>query len=74
MLSVYLSSAVCLQFDVGGRTGGFICFWCVFRLMIGPLDPVASKLGQQDEWKRASATQNLPAMDNDIVRRILISN
>lgn len=53
MLPVDFGSAVRLQFDVGG---GLLSFWWVFRLMIGPFDPIASKLGQQDEWKRASAT------------------
>lgn len=65
MLPIDFGSAVCLQFDVGGRTGGLISLWWVFGLMIGPLDPVASKLGQQDEWKWADATQNLTVIDNN---------
>lgn len=69
MLPVDLGGAVCLQFDVGGRAGGLICLWWVFGLMVCPLDPVASKLGQQDEWKRAPATQNLSVMDNNNVEK-----
>lgn len=59
MLSVDLGSAIRLQFDVGGRTGRLIGLWWVFRFMIGSLDPVATKLGQQNERKRTAATQNL---------------
>lgn len=59
VLPVDLGSAVCFQLNVGRRTGQLIGFWWVFRLMIGSLNPVASKLGQQDERKRAAATQNL---------------
>lgn len=69
MLPVDFGHAVCLQFDVGGRTGRLISFWCVFRLMIGPFNPVASKLGQQNEWKRASATENLKAIHNNNVEK-----
>ncbi len=69
LLPVDLGCAVCLQFDVGGRTGGLLSLGWVFRLMIGPLDPVASKLGQQDEWKRTSATKNLTAMDNNNIEK-----
>lgn len=33
--------------------------------MIGPLNPVASKLGQEYEWKRTAATQNLEVTGNN---------
>ena len=70
LLPVDLGGALCFQFDVGGRTGGLISLRWVFKLMIGPLDPVASKLGQQDEWERANATKNLTAMDNNYVKKV----
>ena len=59
MFPVDLGGAVGLQFDVGGGTGRLVRLRCVFRLMIGSLDPVASELRQQDEGERAGATQNL---------------
>lgn len=61
VLAVDFGCAVCLQFDVGGGTGRLVGLWGVFRLVIGPLDPVASKLGQQNEWEGAAATENLKA-------------
>lgn len=59
MLPVYFSCAVCLQFEMGGRTRRRISFWWLCRLMIGPLDPVAPKLGQKDEWKWTNTTEHL---------------
>lgn len=59
MLPVYFSCAVCLQFEMGGRTRWLVSFWQLCRLMIGPLNPVATELGQKDEWKRTNATQHL---------------
>lgn len=59
LLPVDLGAAVCLQLDEGGRTGRLVGLWCLFELMIVPFDPVTSKLGQQDEWERACATENL---------------
>lgn len=59
MLPVDLGKAVCLKLDVRCRTEGLFILWRVFRLMIGPLDPVTSKLGQQDEWEGTAATQHL---------------
>lgn len=35
--------------------------------MVGPFDPVASKLGQQNERKGASAAENLRAKDRNRV-------
>lgn len=67
ILPVDFGCAVCLQFDVGGRTGRLISFWGVFRLVIGPLNPVASKLGQKNKWKRACAPKNLEDMHNNKV-------
>lgn len=67
VLPVDFGCAVCLQFDVGGRAEGLLSLWWVFRLMIGPLDPVASELGQQDEGKGTGATQNLGAVDSEDV-------
>lgn len=59
MLSVYFGCAVCLQFEMGGGTRRRFCFWWLFRLMISPLDPVATKLGQKDEWKWPNSTKHL---------------
>lgn len=59
MLPVYFSCAVCLQLEMGGGTWRLITFWQLCRLMIGPLDPVATKLGQKDEWKRTNTAKHL---------------
>lgn len=59
MLPVYLGGAVCLQFDLTGRTGRLIRLRGLLRLVVGPFDPVASKLGEQDERERAPAAEDL---------------
>lgn len=59
MLPVYFSRAVCLQFEMGGGTRRLISFWPLCRLMIGPLDPVTTELGQKDEWKWTNTTEHL---------------
>lgn len=65
ILPVDLCSAVRLQFYIGCRTERLFSLRWVFGLMIRPLDPVPSKLGQQDEWERATAPQNLTEMDDN---------
>lgn len=36
--------------------------------MIGPLDPVATKLGQKDEWKRTNTTKHLIGMNKRVIK------
>ena len=71
LLPVDLGRAVGLQLDVGPTGPGASPGACgggrqgrlrvpgVLGLVIGPLDPVAPKLGQQDEGEGAPTTQNL---------------
>ena len=71
LFPVGLSQAVGLQLDVGhpsprsgtspcgGGRQGQLCARGDPGLVIGPLDPVAPKLGQQDEGEGAGTTQNL---------------
>lgn len=67
ILAIDFGCAVCLQFDVRSGTGRLLSVWGFFWLMVGPLDPVASKLGQQNERKGASAAENLRAMNRNRV-------
>ena len=59
LFPVDLGGTIGLQFDLGCGTGWLGSFWGVFSLVIGPLNPVASKLWQQDEGKGTGTTQNL---------------
>lgn len=67
ILAIDFGCAVCLQFDVRSETGRLLGVRGFFWLMVGPLDPVASKLGQQNERKGASAAENLRATDHSDV-------
>lgn len=74
ILAIDFGRAVCLQFDVRSGTGRLLSVWGFFWLMVGPLDPVASKLGQQNEREGASAAQNLRAIDQNEVSVFSLSH
>lgn len=67
ILAIDFGCAVCLQFDVRSGTWRLLSVWGFFWLVVGPLDPVASKLGQQNERKGASAAENLRAVSRNRV-------
>lgn len=67
ILAIDFGCAVCLQFDVRSGTWRLHSVWGFFWLVVGPLDPVASKLGQQNERKGASAAENLRATNRNRV-------
>lgn len=59
LFPVDLGRAVGLQLDVGGSTWLLLRPRCGTGFVIGPLDPVASKLRQQDKGEGAPTTQDL---------------